>query len=246
MKVQTHICLAEYVRRGDANTAEVLKAPPPTMTLITAYYDFFANRLWADGHFQPQVPMMLGINAFTLWAGGVRMALSGHEAAIYPLLRTALESACYALLITRKPELAEIWSARHDGDAERKACRKMFASAVSEAAGLVDDMQDGMGDFVLQLYEAHIDLGAHPNTRSVMNHVHRTPTEKDVEGFGLGSIYSGKSLQMFRGLVAVTEGARGISMLLVACLPALSRDLADTIRNLDIQHDALFPLPDCA
>jgi hypothetical protein len=169
------------------------------------------------------------------------MALSGHEAAVYPLLRTALESACYALVITRKPELAATWSARHDGDAERKASRRAFASAVSDAADFVSCWQQGLGAYVLELYDANIDFGAHPNTRSVMDHVHEMPADQEQEGFGLGSIYPGNSLEVFRALVAAIESARGISMVLTCCQPSISEKVVHAVQALEKRQDELFP-----
>lgn len=84
----------------------------PLMGLVLAHYDFFATRLWSDNQPVPEIPMFLSTNAFMLWTSAVRIAMSGHEMAVYPLLRTALESACYVLLVKRRPELAEVWSNR--------------------------------------------------------------------------------------------------------------------------------------
>ena len=99
--------------------------------------------------------MFLGINAFH--AVGRRGA---DGAQCYPLLRTVLESACYVLLVARNPALATSWSARHEGEAERKACRKAFGSAPSEAVKIVSAQQADLAAFIHVLYEAHIDFGA--------------------------------------------------------------------------------------
>lgn len=241
MKVQTHLSLAEYIRRGNQNTEALLAGTHPLFPLVEAYYEFFANQLWADEQHQAQLPMFLSLNAYTVWTSAVRMALTGHEAAVYPLLRTAVESACYALVITRRPRLGVIWSARHDGEAERKASRKAFTPAVSDAADELEKFQPGSGKFVLELYEASIDFGAHPNTRAVMNHVHDLASGGEQEGFGVGSIYPGDSLQVFRALVAVIEAGRGISMVLTCCLPTITDDVANAVRELERQQNELFP-----
>ena len=241
VKVQTHLSLSDYINRGDANTKGLLGSSHPVVELIEAYYEFFAKQLWVDEQHQATVPMFLSLNAFTLWTGGVRMALSGHEAAVYPLLRTALESACYARVMTDQPDMTAIWSARHDGETQRKACRKAFAPAVSEAAGLVDATQPGWGDFVLRLYDANIDFGAHPNPRGVMSHVHDVPAQAEEEGFGLASVYPGDSLQVFRALIAVTDTGRGVAVVLTSCLPGISEGVAKAFRSLENKHAEVFP-----
>lgn len=241
MKVQTHLTFEDYVARGDANTAGLLKGDHPLMPLVKAYYRFFAGQLWSDGPPQADVPMFLGINAFTLWTGGVRIALTGREAATYPLLRTALESACYALVIARRPHLATVWSARHDGQAQRKACRKAFSAAVGEAADLAEAIYPSSGEFIVDLYDATIDMGAHPNTRAVMSHVHTEPGASDEVRLGVGSIYPGNSLPVARALLRVIETGRGLSMALTAALPVLPPAVAAGVQALETQLEALFP-----
>lgn len=241
MRVTTNLSLQDYIARGNLNTEALFASDHPVMPLVVAYYGFFADQLWADEQNQPDAAMYLALNAFTLWTGAVRIAMSGHESATYPVLRTALESACYSLVIIRKPDLAPVWKSRHEGELQRKASRKAFGSAVADAAALLEPIQRGQGDFITDLYDAHIDAGAHPNTRGVMDHIHAEPSDGDVQRVGLGSLYPGNSLQVFRALVAVAESARGISMVLTASLPTMPPALADAIRALEAQHMAVFP-----
>lgn len=83
-------------------------------------------------------------------------------------------------------------------------------------------------------------LRVHPNTRSVMDHIHAQPSDGDEQRVGLGSLYPGNSLQVFRALVAIVESARGISMVLTAGLPTMPLALSDAIRAPGAQHIALF------
>jgi hypothetical protein len=239
LRVQTHLTLADYITRGDDNTQRLLASDHPLLPLVTAYYRFFAEQLWAEDQHQTDAAMFLGLNAFTLWTGAVRMALSGHEAATYPLLRTALESACYAFVISRKPELAAIWSARNVGEPQRKASRKAFGSAIADAAAMLEARQASLGKFIADLYDAHIDAGAHPNPRGVIGHVHPVESADESRRVGMGSLYPGNSLQVFRALTMATESARGIGMILAACLSAMPQALADAIRALEAQHAVL-------
>lgn len=237
--MRTHLTLADYIARGDANTQRLLASNHPIIPLVSDYYRFFAEQLWADEQRQTDTALFLGLNAFTLWTGAVRMALSGHEAATYPILRTALESACYALVISRRPELAAIWLARHDGEAQRKASRRAFGSAVADAAAMLQAQQASLGDFITDLYDANIDAGAHPNPRGVTDHVHPVDGEGEDRRIGMGSLYPGNSFQVFRALTMVTESARAIGMVLTACLPTIPRTVVDAVIALEAQHAAL-------
>jgi hypothetical protein len=44
---------------------------------------------------------------------GIRIALTGHAAAIFPTLCTALESACYAYRMIEDEKLEKMWADRH-------------------------------------------------------------------------------------------------------------------------------------
>jgi len=56
---------------------------------------------------------------------------------------------------------------------------------------------------------------------------------------GMGSLYPGNSLQVFRALTMATESGRGIGMVLAACLPAMPQAVADATRALEAQHAVL-------
>lgn len=242
MKVRINLSLDEYVRNGNANTDGLLAGHHPLMPLVRRYYDFFATTLWSEGQHVAEVPMFLSTNAFMIWTSGVRMAMSGHETAVYPLFRTALESACYALLITLKPELEAVWSDRDKGDAERKASRKAFGGAVAEAIKRLEAQQAGMGDFISSLYETSIDYGAHPNTRAIRNHVQVTPPTEEQRRFDQGSIYPGDSFQVFRALVSTVEYARGIALVLAHCLPVMTTTVAEPLRALQMEFARLLKM----
>ena len=242
MKVIINLSLADYVRTGNRNTDLLLEGHHPLMPLVTAYYEFFATSLWADGQPVQQVPMFLSSNAFMIWTSGVRIAMSGHEAAVYPLFRTSLESACYALLIARKPELGMVWSNRHDGEDERKASRRAFSSAVVDAAKYLEDWHSGLGAIINSLYETSIDHGAHPNTRGVMNHVQSTSQDPEELRFDQGSIYPGDSIQVFRALTASIEYGRGIAFVLSQCLPIFSQRIGGAIQALETRRAEFFSL----
>lgn len=165
--------------------------------------------------------------------------MSGHEAAVYPLLRTALESACYAHLINNKPDLAPVWSSRHDGSDQLKAARKAFRTAVSDTTEAIKIDDPHLAGLIASLYEASIDLGAHPNALGIMNHVRTAPPTDDETQFDQGSIYPGDSFQAYRALAAAIEFGLGIAVLLARCLPILSQTVGSGLQDLANRRMAL-------
>ena len=115
--------------------------------------------------------MVLSMNAYMLFLAGVRVAMTGHVTACFPVLRTALESACYGFLIAKDPDLSAVWADRHKDADSKKVCRKAFGSAVTDVAKLVEREQPGGGQWLSDAYDAAIDFGAHPNIKSVFGHV---------------------------------------------------------------------------
>ncbi|PTQ63519.1 hypothetical protein C8J45_10592 [Sphingomonas sp. PP-CE-3G-477] len=242
MKVRINLSLADYVRIGNANTEGLLAGHHALMPLVNDYYDFFATKLWSDGQPIREVPMFLSTNAFMIWTSGVRMALSGHETAIYPLFRTALESACYALLISLDPALESIWSDRDKGDVERKASRKAFGGAVADVVKHLEAEQSGLGDFISSLYETSIDYGAHPNTLAIRNHVQIGPKTTEQKRFDQGSIYPGDSFQVFRALTSAAEYGRGIALVLIHCLPGMTPTVVEPLRALQLEFARIMEM----
>ena len=66
------------------------------------------------------------IRSHGAWLGAVRLALSGQVPETYPLLRSSLEYALYALQINKTKGLGEVWIRRHDDGNSIKAMKKAF------------------------------------------------------------------------------------------------------------------------
>lgn len=244
MEVFINISLDEYVEIGDKNTRGMLAGHHELMADVRAFYDFFATKLWADMGDIPEVPMFLSTNALMLWTSAIRMAMSGHEAAVYPLLRTSLESACYALLICRKPELAPIWASRHDSESQLKEARKAFRPAIANLIKIVEAEDLELSIFVSELYEASIDFGAHPNPLGIMRHVQTTSPTKEQTRYNQGSIYPGDSFPVFRALGGGIEFGVGIAYLLAKCRPNLTDSVVAGLKDLEARRTTLSSHPD--
>ncbi|WOC16135.1 hypothetical protein [Pseudochrobactrum sp. MP213Fo] len=94
---------------------------------------------------------------------------TGLVAAIFPLLRTALESASYGQLIERDPVLADVWTHRHCSEVDKKACSKAFT--LHPGIVHLKDVAPDVYDPAKLTHEGTIDFGAHPNLKGVASHL---------------------------------------------------------------------------
>jgi hypothetical protein len=96
--------------------------------------------------------------AFKAAAG---MALAGQVVEVFPILRSVLEHAGYALAIHETPTLKGVFANRHDGAAELAASKREFTiKAVREAIARHDTK---LAQLYADFYQRTIDFGGHPN-----------------------------------------------------------------------------------
>lgn len=92
-------------------------------------------------------------------------ALAGQVAEVFPMLRSSLEYAGYALHIHANPPLAEVWLRRHDDDACTRANKDAFA--IRRVRESIHDASERLALVYDTLYQRTIDFGAHPNEQGV-------------------------------------------------------------------------------
>lgn len=223
-----------YIAAADETTAELLTSNEPLITALREYDTYFREGLWRQ-HQPPAVPLVLCMNAYQLFLAGSRMALSGHCAAVFPLLRTALESAAYASLMTRKPELQEVWTRRHQGEAEKKACRKAFT--FEKAIGLLKDRAPDIHALAVLGYEGAIDYGAHPNVKGVFGHV-SIDDQDDFIAVSHTSLYGATHIETIRGLCACLDFGFAIICIIALSSPEFSDALLADLSRLNEAKNA--------
>lgn len=138
MKVELGGGMAAYMAAADETTAEHLASDDRLVAAVREYDEYFRNRLWLRAG-ADSISLVLFLNAYQMFLAGVRTALGGHTAAVFPLLRTALESAAYGGLIAAKPELSSIWRNRHHDDEAKRACRNFRLYVSPPKAGAFAD-----------------------------------------------------------------------------------------------------------
>ncbi len=109
--------------------------------------------------------------------GSLRMVLSCQVVETYPLLRMMLESALYALYISTHEDSWDLWLRRHESDDYKKEVRKRF-----RITNLIEEVRKHSNQVhknASELYERTIDMGAHPNERSITTTL-RTETRPET------------------------------------------------------------------
>lgn len=169
------------------------------------------------------------------------MALSGHCAAVFLLLRTALESAAYGGLIARNPALREVWAGRHRGDAEKKACRKSFT--FEKAISPLEDRAPDIHALAVFGYEGAIDYGAHPNINGVFGHVSlNDQREGGFETVTHTSVYGSAHIETIRDLCACLDFGFAIISIIALSGPTIGDNLVGGLQVLnDAKNAAVAP-----
>lgn len=230
--------LDHYMKMADETAAELLAGNDPLVAALRQYDEYMRADLWSQTTVTPGLGYVLSMNACMMFLAGTRMALSGHSVAVFPLLRTALESASYAVLIHRKPELSDVWSKRHESDDHRKECRKNFT--FERGAKYLKDISPDLYDLAQQAYEGSIDYGAHPNVKGIAGHLSIDEEREDGQvGVSLTALYGTGHIQTVRGLAACLDFGLAIIALIALAEPGETDKITEDLQRLsDLKNDA--------
>jgi hypothetical protein len=206
--------LSDYLSATLKITKKHSESQPQLMFMIEQMDEIFQKEIF-DQEFEanPTVGLLV-MNAYVTLLSAVRQALSGHVVSTFPIARAAIESACYALL-ARDEAKAEIWSHRHLSESALQKCRRTFTAqkAVNELKAISPEM----AEYVMANYEASIDFGAHPNRKSVFDHLEDSgPVGEGLHGFELIGVYGSNSWQVNHALLACVEAGQAITFLIAA------------------------------
>lgn len=229
-----------YMAAADETLAELMASEDGLVVALREYDDFFRSRLFAERQSEA-IPLVLFMNAYQLFLAAARMALSGHSAAVFPLLRTALESAAYGGLIVRKPDLGEVWMARHRGEAEKKACRKAFT--FDRAITALKVRAPDIHALAVWGYEGAIDYGAHPNIVGVFGHVSMDENRPDgMVAVSHTSLYGPGHIETVRGIVACLDFGLAIIGIIALSPAEVSEPMVAGLQALnDAKNKAVEP-----
>jgi hypothetical protein len=123
---------------------------------------FEVRQQWANPN---PLAAMLFVRCHSAFRTAAGLAAAGQAVESYVINRAVLESAAYALHIFRNPDLGTLWLNRHQDDASMAAMREAFSHRKVQTT--VTAVNRHAGERFEMLYQRTIDLGGHPNERSV-------------------------------------------------------------------------------
>jgi hypothetical protein len=202
--VRTTGGLDQYLSAADETASEILQSDNKVAKALWQFDNYFQAELLPQVSTTSIFGTLLLLNAYQLFLAAVRTGLSGHTAAIFPLLRASLESAAYGFLLVEKPELSSVWTNRHASETDKKACRSAFT--FEKAIAGIGAKSPDIHKLAKQAYESTIDYGAHPNVRGVFGHVSLDENRPDgMAAVSHVSLYDADHIETVRGLCAALD-----------------------------------------
>lgn len=208
--------LLDYLNATLENSNDHANEYPQLMYMVLQMDRIFHDEIFDCEFNVNPIAGFLAMNSYTLLLSTVRQALSGHLVTLFPIVRTALESACYAYQIAHNEAMGKIWLNRHKSENALQKCRKMFS--VKKASNELKSIPPEMAKYVMAHYEAAIDYRAHPNKKAVFSHLSDIgEVDERYHGFELVGVYGRNSWHVNYALLICTEVGQAIAFLLAAC-----------------------------
>lgn len=207
--------LHDYLTATLENAQDHTDKQPQLMHMVYRMDEIFHQEIFEyDSDVNPAAGL-LAMNSYTMLLSAVQQALTGHIVPIFTIVRAALESACYAYLIALDEEKGKIWLDRHSSKSALQMSRNTFTA--KKAANELKLRCPEMAEYVMAIYDAAIDFGAHPNQKSVFNHLEDIgPVGEEFHGFELTGVYGRNSWQVNHALLACIEYGQAIAFLIAA------------------------------
>lgn len=226
-----------YFESARATEDEVLESGSPFFGALRSYHEFFVEHVFAEQNTMSWFQSLLAMHGLMIYLSSIRIAISGHEVATFPLLRSALEACCYAYLMGDSTELHQVWLKRNESEEDLKVCRREFTSAVKNAAKKLRDedwVSESTAEWINQAYDAAIDFGAHPNPMAIFPYVTMDENRPDnFVGVSLTGLYGAKSFETSRSLVACLDYGLLMAVVLVCSLEEKSDATIDAVNRLN-------------
>jgi hypothetical protein len=172
--------LTEFLKSADENTKITFLQQRGFFELL----DSLAELLWKASrevsyHDIPGfVVCLLFYRCIGSFFAAIRLASAGQLAECYAQLRVCLESAVYMFAIHKEPALADAWINRHDDEKSHELCQRSFR--IGELFKMVASDNKSIHAEAKALYDQCIDLGGHPNERSLTVNIKLSRAERKM------------------------------------------------------------------
>jgi hypothetical protein len=156
--------LRAFLKAANENESECLGEYSDFIGFIDKIDGLFRNFIAVELRGDP-LAATLFINAHASFLAAARLAVSGQSPPTFMALRGALESALYGLIVSQSKENGSIWLNR-DRNLDRS--RRLYTAR--NALNLLKN-DPNLHAGATEAYELTIEFGAHPNARSVLEHL---------------------------------------------------------------------------
>lgn len=232
----------DYIEIRQANLAAIMSGRCPLLSGVERYCAFLQKDLLKGEQEVTPTAAFLFMNSYMLYQSSIETALTGHAAAIYPLMRTALESACYGYVMRTDTAIERLWLNRHDSEGATKAARKASTSAVNDAADAIGAAKShpGTAAIIKQTYQQAINWGAHPNPRSIFKHLEEPKDIGTNIQVDLTGLHNTGSLEYERSLLACLDFGMLLGIVIIHSLTHVTPETVQKLRDLDDMKEALL------
>jgi len=205
--------LTEYLNATIENHNNHAQEPPYMMGLVHEMDEIFHKEIFAHDYDANSATMLLAMNSYMMLSNAIHQSLSGHMVAVFPVVRTALESACYAYLTSSDEKMEAIWFNRGKSKTATGRCRDAFT--IGAAIAKLKQASPDMADYVKKLYDSTIEYGAHPNIKSISHHLRDKGLINDAfRVFTHVGVYGENSRNVNSALLLCVETGHAIAFLL--------------------------------
>jgi hypothetical protein len=217
MEIQLSKDINDYLKATEDTYNAFKLRDDPIFSIVSDLHNYITHILEQGFVNQRPIPVMLSMNSYMNYMASVRVAMSGHSSAVFPILRSSLESACYSYLMTQHDNLEQVWLERHAGPLQMKACRDAFSSAVKDVARTLNEKHGQPEGWINEAYQSTIDYGAHPNVKSIMDHI-QVDNKKydDLVEIRLAGVYSADHVMARRSLLACCDIGVVLALIITA------------------------------
>lgn len=200
---------------------------------------------------------MLMARARGSWLAAVRLGMSGLTVETYPLVRSVIENAWYALHIAKDPAndaavatppvtdenpapptRAEIWLNRRQDKAATDLCREEFK--VGNVRRTHEGLDSRNAAAMRDLYDRTIEMGGHPNELGVLGSLTRTETA-DALTFDVAFLTNNPLLISLAIKSAIEAGVGALRVFRLIFPERFDiTGLRLKIEKLAVEHNAIF------
>lgn len=165
--------LRSYLKAANEAETESLRDHDNFLSYVERLDALFRKLMTGKSHFEHPAASLLSMQSHANFLAGVSTAIRGQSPQTYMILRGCIESAMYAYLISLDEADGDVWMKRRENP---EAVKARFSA--NRAIQILGPRDPHLAAMAKDTYQSMIEMGAHPNPRSVMEHIRPQPEDE--------------------------------------------------------------------